>query len=69
MFMSHRSPASQIRPLEPHDQEKVRCGNCGRLILDLILQPGTMVRVKCHCNAWNIISVIAALPIADLPHK
>ncbi len=33
-----------------------RCGKCGRLIAVGVIAPGTIIEIKCRCNAMNVLS-------------
>lgn len=41
------------KPPTPRPVEAVRCYKCGRIVAELAA--GSLVRVKCACNAFNVI--------------
>lgn len=54
------SGRAEIREHTGDAEEVVRCPGCGRIILAMIsAMPGTVIRHKCHCNAWVYILVTA----------
>lgn len=41
----------------PSDLDTWRCGRCGRILARLNLAPGSVVEVKCACNAFNTLQI------------
>jgi len=37
-------------------RQEHRCGKCGRLIAIGVIKPGTVLEIKCRCNAVNVLS-------------
>jgi len=44
----------QPTPIEPRQEH--RCGKCGRLIAVGVIKSGTILEIKCRCNAMNVLS-------------
>lgn len=49
----------QQKKLKPLDVEEIRCGRCGRFLTEIVLQPGSAQRLKCHCNATIFVFVVS----------
>ena len=61
MTRDRPNPAPQRRPLNVLDTETPRCPECGRIMSDILLQPGTVNRYKCgNCNTWVYVYVVSA---------
>lgn len=48
----------QRKTLELLATESPRCGNCGHIIIEVALQPGTIIRHRCKCNTWTYVYVV-----------
>lgn len=55
--MTEPQPPADPTPLPPTPitRQEHRCGKCGRLIAVGVIKPGTILEIKCRCNAMNIL--------------
>ncbi len=54
-------PGGEVKQkrLEPLDAATVRCPKCNHFIGEVLLQPGTAVRLRCHCNVEFWVFVVS----------
>lgn len=56
--MSTCTTTDRKPPLQPLDVKEPRCGGCGRILTEVLMQPGAINRIKCHCKTWTVIYVV-----------